>query len=145
MSIENKFILPYQRNPRFTGRKNFLEKLKEELFAHDLKRYNHRVALYGMGGVGKTQIALEYAYANQAYYNRILWISAVNEDSLLSGFQTIAKTAQLPIWVGANSIEIAKFVLGWLRKKESWLIVIDNLDEIEIVEGLLPENDFGKH
>jgi hypothetical protein len=65
-SIEDKFIVPYQRNPQFTGRKAVLVELKEKLYSQAPRRYNHRIALYGMGGVGKTQCALEYVYTNQA-------------------------------------------------------------------------------
>lgn len=51
---EIKYIIPYQRNPKITGRSDVLEDLKELLETEVPKKYNHRVALYGMGGIGKT-------------------------------------------------------------------------------------------
>ena len=80
---------------RFTGRKKFLEILKQTLFDQAPKKYNHRIALYGMGGIGKTQTALEYVYTNRDSYERIYWITAVDQASLLSGYQKIAIKAGL--------------------------------------------------
>src|SRR5436189_6294716 len=84
LSTDN-FLIPFEQNPWFTGRRKFLETLKEKLFDQAPKEHNHRVALYGMGGIGKTQTALEYVYANKDNYDGIYWITAVNQASLLSG------------------------------------------------------------
>jgi tetratricopeptide (TPR) repeat protein len=138
-------MVPYQQNPRFTGRTTLLQTLKEKLLTEQPKHFNHRVALYGIGGVGKTQCALEYVYSNRDVYDRIYWISATSQSSLLSGFQKIAKKAQLPGLENGNSQEIAESVLAWLRSEKNWLIVIDNLDDITVVDGFLPENGPQKH
>src|SRR5208282_683426 len=82
--IDEKFIVPYQQNKRFTGRKRFLQMLKENLFDEVPMQDNHRIALYGMGGIGKTQTALEYVYTNKDCYDRIYWVTAVDQASLLS-------------------------------------------------------------
>jgi hypothetical protein len=50
--IEEMFLVPYQANPQFIGRQAFLETLKEKLFQFIPRHNNHRVALYGMGGIG---------------------------------------------------------------------------------------------
>ena len=105
--IENKFIVPYQQNPHFTGRKRFLQTLKEKLVSHAPKKHNHRIALYGMGGVGKTQCTLEYIYSNKSEYERIYWITAADQSSMLLGFQKIAKTVDLPGLQSATPVEVA--------------------------------------
>jgi tetratricopeptide (TPR) repeat protein len=143
--IENRFIVPYQQNFRFTGRKAFMETLKERLFVQVQKQYNHRVALYGMGGVGKTQIALEYVYSHEASYERIYWISAVDQASLLSGYRQIAEEVGIVVAETSNLIDTAKSVILWLRREQNWLVVIDNLDDITIADGFLPENGPQKH
>ena len=143
--IENKFLVPYQANPRFIGRTQFLQTLKEKLSDVAPKRDNHRIALYGMGGIGKTQCALGYVYANRDVYDRIYWITAVDRTSLLSGYQSIAKAARLHYLQNASSTEIADAVLSWLRQQQSWLLVIDNLDDIQVANSLLPENGSQKH
>jgi tetratricopeptide (TPR) repeat protein len=138
-------MVPYQQNPRFTGRTALLQTLREKLLTEQPKHFNHRIALYGIGGVGKTQCALEYVYSNRDVYDRIYWISATSQSSLLSGFQKIAKKAQLPGLENGNLQEVAELVLAWLRSEKNWLIVIDNLDDITVVDGFLPENGPEKH
>lgn len=142
--LEDNFLVPYQANSRFIGRAEFLQKLKEALYNVAPRKDNHRVALYGMGGIGKTQCALGYIYANRDAYERIYWISAVDNTSILSGYQNIAKAAKLH-FRNANDNEIAKSVLSWLRQQQSWLLIIDNLDDIQVANGLLPENGPQKH
>jgi hypothetical protein len=143
--IENKFLVPYQANPRFIGRTPFLQTLKEKLFDIAPRDDNHRIALYGMGEIGKTQCALGYVYTNRGVYDRIYWITAVDQTSLLSGYQSVAKAARLPYLHDASPIETANAVLSWLRRERSWLLVIDNLDDIKVANGLLPENGSQKH
>lgn len=59
----------------FTGRQDLLAKLRTRLSDTAPKQWNHRIALYGLGGVGKTQLALEYAHNEKAKYERVYWIS----------------------------------------------------------------------
>ena len=54
------------------------------------KHYNHRVALDGLGGVGKTQLAMAYAYKFSTVYKTLYWVNAATEESLLCGFRKIA-------------------------------------------------------
>ena len=115
------------------------------LFDQAPKKYNHRIALYGMGGIGKTQTALEYVYTNRDSYERIYWITAVDQASLLSGYQKIAIKAGLKSLLNLKPVEIAEGVLSWLRKEQSWLLVIDNLDDINVATGFLPQNGPQKH
>ena len=144
VTVQN-WLVPYERNPRFTGRRTFLETLRQKLLDQVPKQFSHRIALYGMGGIGKTQIALAYVYTNKTNYDRIYWITAVDQASLLLGYQTIAKIAGLKIAYNSGPVDIAKTVLSWLRQEENWLVVIDNLDHIEIVDGFLPETGPQKH
>jgi len=143
--VDDTFVVPYQRNPLVKGRGDFLSLLKDKLNMELSGKFNHRVALHGLGGVGKTQCALEYVYANKAIYRRIYWISAVNQASMLSDYQKIAKLVRLAIPQEASPADIAEAVLAWLRGERSWLVVIDNLDDIKVAQGLLPENAPGKH
>jgi hypothetical protein len=110
------------------------------------KKFNHRVALYGMDGIGKTQTVIEYIYTNRDFYERIYWIMAVDQNSLLSDYQKIAKKAGLKTLITmSNSIDIAEGVIRWLGEKPSWLVVLDNLDDIAIAADLLPPTDSQRH
>src|SRR5271170_2961194 len=87
---EIKFIVPYERNPHFKGRGELLTKLHKKLCEIVPDQHNHRVALYGLGGVGKTQLALEYVYRHwqSKTYDRVYWISAVSQATLFTGLST---------------------------------------------------------
>ena len=144
--VDDKFIVPYERNAHFAGREKLLALLRSKLSETVPKEWNHRVALFGLGGIGKTQLALEYVYSSRSSYERIYWISAVNEATLLSGFQEIAgKSRCVPNYVALQPQETAKKVIDWLGTQDKWLLVIDNLDEITVADGYLPVRSPGKH
>jgi hypothetical protein len=126
-------MVPYERNEYFTGRDAFLKQLFSKFRDLSPARYHCRLALYGMGGIGKTQAALEFVYRYQTYYSRIYWISAVSQESLLDGYGKIAKRAEIKMPTNLTPIEIADHVLSWLRGNQNWLLVIDNLDDINIL------------
>ena len=65
--------------------------------------------------------------------------------SLLSGYQKIAKKAGLQIASDSSPVEIAEHVLSWLQREQNWLVVIDNLDDIKVVDGFLPETGPHQH
>jgi len=126
-------MVPYERNQYFTGRDAFLKRLFCRFRDPSPAPYHGRLALYGMGGIGKTQAALEFIYRYQSYYSRIYWISAVSQESLLDGYGKIAKQSEIKMPNDFTPIEIADRVLSWLRENQSWLLVIDNLDDINIL------------
>src|SRR5437762_5367542 len=137
--IQAYFIVPYAKNPFFVGRSNLLDRIFKTLLDTRPHEYNHRVALYGLGGVGKTQTALEYVHTKKEYYNSIFWISGVNQATLLTGFQQIAtETKCITITNESKPFETAKQVLSWLQKQTNWLLVIDNLDDISVITGFIP-------
>ena len=130
----------------FTGRQNLLKTLRQMLFSENPRRQNHRVALYGLGGVGKTQIALEYVYSQRDYYHHIYWISAANEGAIFSGFQEIAIRMR---WIHPNASlppkAFVSVVLKNLNKQKNWLLVFDNLEDFETIDSYLPDVAPDKH
>ena len=138
-SRREQFLVPYERNPHFTGRDALLTQLREKLVA-DKSKYNHRVAIYGMGGVGKTQIAIEYIYRHRGDYNGVYWISASDQATLLSGFQKVATMAKcVENAVVLKPTDLADVVRAWLGSRNNWLLIIDNLDQISVADGYLPD------
>ena len=131
-------MVSYQTNPHFTGRDELLCELRAKLVEVKPKRYNHRVSIYGLGGVGKTQVAIEYIYRYEQEYKAIFWISAADQAVLFSGFESIAKMIDIPT-IDQKPEDIAKGVLSWLRGQESWLLVVDNLDDVSVAKGYLPD------
>ena len=140
--LRSDFIVPLDRNRDFTGRNSFLEQLFDMLGASRMNnRYPGRLALIGMGGIGKTQIALEFAYRYRSSYDSIYWISGDSQASLLDGYMELATKAKIKIPEDLQPIEIAKMVLSWLGRNENWLLVVDNLDDFNV----LSTNNLGLH
>ncbi|KAF8470033.1 hypothetical protein BDZ91DRAFT_792060 [Kalaharituber pfeilii] len=73
------FIAPFPRNPHFIGRDDIMQKIEDHL---DIEGNSKSVVLYGLGGYGKTQIALEYAYRSQNLYTSVIWIDATSDSSI---------------------------------------------------------------
>ena len=145
-SIEDNFMVPYEENATFVGRTKLLRSLHEMLVEVVPNQNNHRVALHGMGGVGKTQTALAYVYAHRVMYEWAFWVNADNEASLQSGFVGIAMRIGLAAFVKTlEPRQLAERVLLWLRQHDHWLVVFDNLDTIEIIKNLLPVSTQSKH
>ena len=104
------------------------------------------MALYGLGGVGKTQLALEYVYENKSQYEQIYWISAATEATLITGFGEIARRTNCVLQnPNIKPSDIAEAVVNWLNGLQNWLLVIDNLDEINVIDGYLPNSTLNKH
>ena len=117
--------------------------LREKLCPSQSQTYNHRVALFGLGGVGKTQAAVEYVFKYQSKYRSTFWISAVTLADLQTGFEEIAAKTKCVTVDQKDAASTAKAVLQWLEQQTSWLLVLDNLDEISIVDGYLPDISSG--
>src|SRR5204863_9260578 len=83
------FMVPYARHARFVGREDILNMLGMKLREASVQRLDARITIYGCGGIGKTQIAIEYTYRNEKYYNMVFWISAADREALFSGLQEI--------------------------------------------------------
>jgi TIR domain/Tetratricopeptide repeat/AAA domain len=126
------------RNPDFTGRGASLEQLRDNLIGGG-KVVVLAQALYGLGGVGKTQVALEYAYRFMADYDLIWWIPADRADQIVSSLAELAQ--RRGISVGENITEAAKTVLESLRRGPTparWLLIFDNADDPKELEPFLP-------
>src|SRR2546421_7642722 len=80
--------IPYERNSLFTGREEILERLHTTLSAGRATALTQ--AIRGMGGIGKTQTAVEYAYKYQDDYEFMYWIKAESRESIISDFVTMA-------------------------------------------------------
>jgi hypothetical protein len=145
---DEKFIVPYQRNPHFKGREELLTKLHTKLCEIIPDQYNHRVALYGLGGVGKTQLALEYVHKHWQIktYDRVYWVNAVSQATLFTGLQEIGLcTNCVPDNTDLKPPDIAARVLRWLNVQEKWVLVLDNLDDASVVDGYLPDTAPERH
>jgi tetratricopeptide (TPR) repeat protein/transcriptional regulator with XRE-family HTH domain len=130
--------LPYPRNPFFLGREDLLARLHRHLHAGQAKALSQPPAFSGLGGVGKTQVALEYAYRHADEYQAIFWIRADSREALLTGFLEIAQTLKLPERGERDQAGIVAAVKRWLLLHPGWLLILDNADELALLPEFLP-------
>ncbi|HEY9890118.1 MAG TPA: NB-ARC domain-containing protein, partial [Candidatus Obscuribacterales bacterium] len=124
------FLAP-RRNPFFTGREELLEQISQALAAGE------PAARSGLGGVGKTQIAAEYAHRHREQYSDVLWVRAETVDEWVSGLTALAQDLGLPLSQEADQGVVVQAVKGWLSKNSGWLLVLDNADQLELVRDWL--------
>ena len=126
------FNFPFSRNPFFTGRETLLESIHAGLTSRG------RVALSGLGGIGKTQIALEYAYRHQQEYDQVFWVRAEQKEELISGYVDVAKGLQIPGCHQEDQLAVVSLLKQWLTTHDDWLLVLDNADNLRQVRPFLP-------
>ena len=128
------------RNPDFTGRDALIQRIEGQLRRSEGDSTT-RVILAGMGGVGKTQTAREYAYRNRNKYNVVWWLQA---DSIDDGLCELALELKLVdakqiAAKGFDAKKVASSVRVHLRNSPGWLLVIDNCRKRSAIKGYLPE------
>ena len=93
------WFVPYRRNPFFTGQEDILTRLRTALTVNKTAVLTQQAtpqAISGLGGIGKTQIALEYAYRYSQEYQAVLWAQADSSEALVLGYSKLASLLHLP-------------------------------------------------
>src|SRR5664280_2702448 len=112
------------RNPNFTGRDRMLEELHARLSGATTVVVQ---ALHGMGGVGKTQLAVEYAHRFAPDYQLVWWIDADQPALIPDQFAVLAPKLGLPAQLpGPEAVEAVRQVL---QDRDGWLLVFDNVTD----------------
>src|SRR6266487_4173184 len=131
--------VPYRRNPFFTGGEEILHLLRRELQKQQAAALSQPQGISGLGGIGKTQIAIEYAYRYATDYQTVLWAQAESALTLTSEFVAIAHRLGLPERNEQDQRVIVEAVLRWFRRFANWLLILDNVDNLAAIEPLVPK------
>jgi tetratricopeptide (TPR) repeat protein len=130
------------RNRNFSGRDDLLERLHASLQAGSAAAVVPRGALHGLGGVGKTELALEYAHRYRSDYELVWWIAAELPTSATADLAALAQ--ELGIEQRADQAEMVTMLFKKLRGRQRWLLVYDNAERPDRLEGLLPPGGGGQ-
>jgi hypothetical protein len=142
---------PGLHNLPFPPLGNLLKGRGQELqtLAEALTQETPGQVLHGLGGIGKTRLAVEYAWRHGQRYRAVLFVLADSPEGLNSGLASLARAEllNLPERDAAAEGEVVGAVLRWLRENPGWLLILDNVDTKEAqraVGRLLPVLVYGR-
>ena len=134
---------------QFVARQNELTKMHHLLYG---QKSRSAVVLHGLGGIGKTQLAIEYITRHKEKYSAIFWLNASDEDSLKSSFRDITQrvledqkgrpstTSLANVDLDGNLDQVVMAVKTWLnlQRNTQWLMIYDNYDNPQTTGNLDP-------
>lgn len=131
------------RNPNFTGRSEMLAELENQLAGGTAAVLP--AALHGMGGIGKTQLAVEYIYRHLQDYDLVWWIQAAKATQIRAGLTELAQALGLPGSAEANTaLPAVREALRRGNPLRRWLLVFDAAEGPEVAQQFFPTNGPGK-
>jgi hypothetical protein len=108
--------VPYPRNLHFTGREDLVAAL--QVARTEAPPVVLTQVLRGLGGVGKTQLALEYAYRYGGAYRLVWWVRAEEPATLAADYAALAEPLQLPAHAASDQTETIAAVRRWLERQD---------------------------
>jgi tetratricopeptide (TPR) repeat protein len=144
ISDKTAIHIPYTRNANFTGRDTLLADLRKALQSGDKVAQTHVKALTGLGGIGKTQLALEYSYRYQDDYDIVWWLRSELFSTLLDDYARMVVNLKLPGWDDSGDLNLmADLAKSFLETHSRWLLVFDNAKDPQDVKPYLPHGGGG--
>ncbi|KAL0929379.1 uncharacterized protein CTRU02_215545 [Colletotrichum truncatum] len=130
------FIVPFGRNENFVGRDAILVQLLERIPPSAYKDTCQKTAIVGLGGVGKTQVAIEAAYrVRDAHPDcSVFWVPAVDTVMFENAYRDIGRALSIH-GIEDDEADVKGLVKAALERdgNRSWLLVIDNADDMELL------------
>ncbi|KAI2602274.1 P-loop containing nucleoside triphosphate hydrolase protein [Hypoxylon sp. NC1633] len=143
---DRPFLVPFGRNENFVGRDTILQQLLVRIPPDANRDDCQRTALEGLGGIGKTQIALEAAYRVRDKHPdcSIFWVPAVDATSFENAYRDIGRQLEVK-GIEDDKADVKMLVKAALSHESagSWLMIVNNADNIKLVTTLskyLPSN-----
>lgn len=132
------------RNDHFTGREKQLAELRRRLLDRStavIDQPSHPMPLYGLGGVGKTEIAAEYAYRFSSDYSLCWWVRSEHQDLIINSLLNLGRMMQLDdlrLDERDYSLELVLDALNRGKPYASWLLIFDNVSDAGTVSRFIP-------
>lgn len=133
--------LPFAQNPYFTGREDIVAQLHAQLAPGAQVALTQ--AISGLGGIGKTQVALHYAYRFKDAYSHVLWVTADSSETLSAEFVKLVRDLDLPEKDEQDQNKIVEAMKRWLREYLDWLLILDNVEDLELLNVFIPAGHLG--
>ena len=134
--------VPHTRNLNFTGREAELDALEQSLTPGRAAALTQ--AIHGLGGVGKTQTAVEYVYRHLDQYEAVWWVRAEQPSTLAADYAALAGPLGLPERAEPDQAAVVQAVRRHLGQSRRWLLVFDNADDPDAVPPYLPQGGGGQ-
>ncbi|HET9920365.1 MAG TPA: helix-turn-helix transcriptional regulator [Ktedonobacteraceae bacterium] len=131
--------VPHLRNLHFTGHEDTLAQIDEMFASRKMVALTQPAAMRNIHGVGKTLIAVEYAYRSLDAYPAILFVTATTRDLLAIECATLAPLLGVLRSAGEKQKAAIDAVKQWLSRTDDWLLIVDDLNESELVQDFLPD------
>ena len=133
--------ISFRRNPNFRGRSDLLGQIHDRLA--DQTRVAVSQVIHGLGGLGKTQVALEYVYRYGHAYRLAWWVRAQFPVTAQEDYQELALKLGLTQRKSREPLTAVNLVRDWLDRHDGWLLVFDNAEGPSSVNNLLPRIEAG--
>lgn len=128
-------------SPFFTGREDVLATIHTSFTSQT--RQPRVLALSGMPGCGKTQIALEYASRHEEEYRTILWLDATSQHTFKEAIVSLAESLCFLEQDRADDRQLLRAFKRWLQQHDHWLVILDNVRDLSYVNHVVPVHQSG--
>jgi|GEM_PF-693125 len=134
--------VPHRRNPSFSERAEFLTNMEKTLAGGRLGALT--LTISGLGGVGKTQLAVEYAYRHSEKFKFVWWLRAESEITIKADLAWLASQLNLPEAAQSDQNLTITAILRWLENNDGWLLIFDDANNPKDVQDYLPKGGRGQ-
>lgn len=133
-----------EQNKYFSGRVDVLEYI-DSLFNKEKKdTISICQTISGLGGIGKTQLSIQYAYNYHYKYKTCIWFVDAESSSSYNSFSVFVQQFNLFLPKNYNTKDLQRAIKAWLSENRGWLVILDNLENVDTILPYLPDKINGQ-